>query len=97
MRFYVSGVLRQNIDDVLKALALSAGVTHGQIIGRFTDDVKRIRKISSDQPLVNLPWLIPFLHCTTNVLPGYCPDDRPSTLLPFLSDFCGPGRRRCNP
>jgi hypothetical protein len=43
MRFYVSGVLRQNIDDVLKALPLSARVMHVQIIGRFADDVKRIR------------------------------------------------------
>ena len=35
-------------------------------------------------------WLILFLHCTRNALLGYCPDDRPSTLLPFLLDSCGP-------
>jgi hypothetical protein len=44
MRFYVGGVFRQNIDNVLKAFALSAGITHGEIIGRSTDDVKKIRR-----------------------------------------------------
>lgn len=41
-------------------------------------------------------WLIPFLRYTTNVSPGYCPDDHLSRLLRFPSDPCGPERCRCN-
>ena len=41
-------------------------------------------------------WIL-FLHCTTNVLPGCCPDGRLATLRPSLWDSCDPGRCRCNP
>lgn len=41
-------------------------------------------------------WLILSLRYTTNALLECCPDDHRATLLPFLSESCGPGRRRCN-
>ena len=85
MGFYVCVMFRQNIDDVLKALALSAGVTHVQIIGRSTDDVKK-KFVCWPQLTINRSLLlILFPRYTTNGLPGYYPDDRLSTLRPFLS------------
>jgi hypothetical protein len=39
----VSGVWRENIDDVLKALSFAAWIMHAQIIGSFADVVKEFR------------------------------------------------------
>ena len=55
-----------------------------------------ILRQTGESALTGPPWSILFHHYTTNASPGCCPDDRPATLRPFLSDSYGPGPRHCS-
>ncbi len=56
------------------------------------------RPVWTDRPgqRVTPFWLIPFLHYTTNALPGYCLDGRLSKLRPFLCIVCDRVRHQRN-
>ena len=89
-------VLYRQLVFITSNKCFRAGIVRGKLLNHWTRGVQSAPHIGLSA--VSRPFsLIPSRRYTTNVLPGYCPDDRPSTLHPFPLDSDGPEPRRYSP